>query len=189
MNSPIKLPPLPYPQMPGNDYTAGDMRAYAEQAVREALASAFDARGVKNGDIRSIFLTHGFTVKEGQTDLKPYVYAAAHALRNAVLEEAAQTAYKALFPTNDRSDWTEFAESASFNAKYAAQCIRALQQPQADKCEHTRAYRAWDRQGYACPDCGEFVSDYEIHRRQRAALETAPPKENPNVEGADIQHP
>lgn len=39
MNSPIKLPPLPYPQMPGNDYTAADMRAYAEQAVREALAS------------------------------------------------------------------------------------------------------------------------------------------------------
>lgn len=39
MNSPIKLPPLPYPQMPGNDYTAADMRAYAEQAVREALAA------------------------------------------------------------------------------------------------------------------------------------------------------
>lgn len=40
MNSPIKLPPLPYPQIPGNDYTAADMRAYAEQAVREALAEA-----------------------------------------------------------------------------------------------------------------------------------------------------
>lgn len=39
MNSPIKLPPLPYPQIPGNDYTAADMRAYAEQAVREALAA------------------------------------------------------------------------------------------------------------------------------------------------------
>ncbi|WP_238920902.1 DUF551 domain-containing protein [Achromobacter xylosoxidans] len=39
MNSPIKLPPLPYPQIPGNDYTAADMRAYAAQAVREALAA------------------------------------------------------------------------------------------------------------------------------------------------------
>lgn len=30
--------------------------------------------------IREVFLSHGFTVKEGQTDLKPYVYDAANAL-------------------------------------------------------------------------------------------------------------
>lgn len=30
--------------------------------------------------IRAVFLANGFTVKEGQTDLKPYVYAAARAL-------------------------------------------------------------------------------------------------------------
>lgn len=30
--------------------------------------------------IREVFLAHGFTVKEGQTDLKPYVYDAAYAL-------------------------------------------------------------------------------------------------------------
>ena len=28
-----KLPPLPYPQMPGNDYPASDMHAYAQAAV------------------------------------------------------------------------------------------------------------------------------------------------------------
>lgn len=44
------------------------------------------------------------------------------------------------------------------------------QQRAGENCKHARAYRAGDRQGYACPDCGEFVSDYEIHRRQRAAL-------------------
>lgn len=44
------------------------------------------------------------------------------------------------------------------------------QQRAGDECKHARAHRAGDRQGYACPDCGEFVSDYEIHRRQRAAL-------------------
>lgn len=59
------------------------------------------------------------------------VHPASEAVRDAALEEAAQTAYKALFPTNDRSDWTEFAESASFNAKYAAQCIRALKSQSA----------------------------------------------------------
>jgi hypothetical protein len=30
--------------------------------------------------IRDIFMAHGFTIKEGQTDLKPYVYDAARAL-------------------------------------------------------------------------------------------------------------
>lgn len=57
--------------------------------------------------------------------------ASAENVRNAALEEAAQTAYKALFPTNDRSDWTEFAESAAYHAELATQCIRALKQPQA----------------------------------------------------------
>lgn len=33
--------------------------------------------------IRAIFQAHGFTVKEGQTDLKPYVYEAAEALLKA----------------------------------------------------------------------------------------------------------
>ena len=30
--------------------------------------------------IRDVFLANGFTIKDGQTDLKPYVYAAARAL-------------------------------------------------------------------------------------------------------------
>ena len=34
--------------------------------------------------IREIFMAHGFTVKEGQTDLKQYVYDAAEALLRAV---------------------------------------------------------------------------------------------------------
>lgn len=33
-----------------------------------------------NDQIRTVFLASGFTVKEGQTDLKPYVYKAARAL-------------------------------------------------------------------------------------------------------------
>lgn len=33
MNTPIKLPPLPYPQIPGNDFTASDMQAYAIAAI------------------------------------------------------------------------------------------------------------------------------------------------------------
>jgi hypothetical protein len=41
---------------------------------------------MKNDQIREIFIANGFTVKEGQTDLKPYVYAAARALLEAALK-------------------------------------------------------------------------------------------------------
>jgi hypothetical protein len=32
---------------------------------------------ITQDEIREVFLRNGFTIKEGQTDLKPYVYAAA----------------------------------------------------------------------------------------------------------------
>lgn len=35
---------------------------------------------IPDDDIRRVFLAAGFTVKPGQTDLKPYVYDAAHKL-------------------------------------------------------------------------------------------------------------
>ena len=35
---------------------------------------------VTDDQIRAVFLANGFTVKEGQTDLKPYVFEAARAL-------------------------------------------------------------------------------------------------------------
>lgn len=38
----IKLPPLPYPQIPGNDYTASDMHAYAIAAVETDRQGRFD---------------------------------------------------------------------------------------------------------------------------------------------------
>ena len=51
-----------------------------------------DERAVLSKDaIRDVFLSHGFTVKEGQTDLKPYVYGAAYAL----LDRAAQSGQRA----------------------------------------------------------------------------------------------
>jgi hypothetical protein len=38
------------------------------------------AHGITDDDIRRVFLAHGFTIKDGQTDLKPYVFDAARAL-------------------------------------------------------------------------------------------------------------
>lgn len=40
--------------------------------------------------IRKILLENGFTIKDGQTDLKPYVYQAAAALLAAAKEDEKQ---------------------------------------------------------------------------------------------------
>jgi hypothetical protein len=37
--------------------------------------------------IRNVFIANGFTIKEGQADLKPYVYAAARALLKEITKE------------------------------------------------------------------------------------------------------
>lgn len=37
-------------------------------------------RALSRAEIRDVFLSHGFTIKDGCTDLKPYVYEAAFAL-------------------------------------------------------------------------------------------------------------
>ena len=47
---------------------------------------------MEDDKIREIFLAHGFTVKEGQADLKPYVFAAARALIEAEIERLRQDA-------------------------------------------------------------------------------------------------
>lgn len=104
-------------------------------------------------------------------------------VRNAALDEAIQaisriTTSYATF-TSGNPLYRPESRPASAAIAEAIDTILALktqadkdggQQRAGDECKHARAYRAGDRQGYACPDCGEFVSDYEIHRRQRAAL-------------------
>ena len=39
----MNLPPLPYPQSPGNDYTVDQMQAYANAAIMQADTDAQDA--------------------------------------------------------------------------------------------------------------------------------------------------
>ena len=54
-------------------------------AQHERIVAAFSAQQSKpstvtRDQIRDVFMRNGFTIKEGQTDLKPYVYAAAEEL-------------------------------------------------------------------------------------------------------------
>lgn len=50
------------------------------QEYRQSQPVANAAPVLSRDEVRDIFLRHGFTVKEGQADLKPYVYEAADTL-------------------------------------------------------------------------------------------------------------
>ena len=84
-----------YPPLPECDATTislgavwdrHSMRAYVD-ADRKARAQPAPVV-VDRDRIREIFMAHGFTVKEGQTDLKQYVYDAADALLRAARAQA-----------------------------------------------------------------------------------------------------
>ena len=65
--------------------------AEADAAAPQHSTTAQSAESVPALDrdrIREIFMAHGFTVKEGQTDLKQYVYDAAEALLRAARAQA-----------------------------------------------------------------------------------------------------
>lgn len=57
-----------------------------------------------NDQIRDVLLANGFTVKPGEADLKPYVFAAAKALINATLEESAAKCDHIVEPSVDLND-------------------------------------------------------------------------------------
>lgn len=66
-------------QHPHNGDTVGVVDLPVEVAVFPAQQDAQPV-GLTDGQIKSIFMANGFTVKEGQTDLKPYVYSAARGI-------------------------------------------------------------------------------------------------------------
>lgn len=60
---------------------------------------------VSNEVIRDVFLRNGFTVKEGQDDLKPYVYAAARDLLKEVAHLAADAVPVTYQVRDEAGDW------------------------------------------------------------------------------------
>ena len=66
------------------DYIAHELAGDFACVLAHALAAGQAVAPVLPREvIRDVFMAHGFTVKEGQTDLKEYVYDAAYALLDA----------------------------------------------------------------------------------------------------------
>lgn len=68
------------------------MAALVEDCVRmappQAQPAPVQAEPVADEQIKAVFLANGFTIKEGLTDLKPYVYQAARALLQLAAPQA-----------------------------------------------------------------------------------------------------
>lgn len=94
---------------------------------------------LSRNQIREVFMAHGFTIKEGQTDLKQYVYDAAHALLELVAAPQ-QEAQEPAFWMNEKghtwshSDWKQFPKH---RAKYPIPLYPHFPAPQpAPACHH-----------------------------------------------------
>ena len=77
------------------DYGSNGVRDFYRNIARLALSAtqpAQAAQPVSRDVIRDVFLRNGFTIKDGCSDLKPYVYAAANALLEVAAAQPAQVA-------------------------------------------------------------------------------------------------
>lgn len=111
----------------GRIITSGDVIAELQdriaelEAELEAAPKAAPGKRLTREQIREVFMANGFTVKEGQTDLKQYVYDAAHALL-----ELAAAPHPAPAPLSD-AQIKELIEDGVFlgNCK---EIVRAIEQ-------------------------------------------------------------
>lgn len=78
----------------------------AAQAVTEEQYEASAQDRLSQDEVRAIFLDCGFVIKEGQTDLKPYVYEAAQVLESRVRAIAAAAPQAPAAPSEDTHVFT-----------------------------------------------------------------------------------
>lgn len=90
--------------------------------------------------IRDVFMRHGFTIKDGQTDLKPYVYEAAEALLNLATQAAdtdARDEPDMLWLADDNEVFANGPDD--FASDYAANCLRVGEEAEVSVDCATRA--------------------------------------------------
>lgn len=125
--------------------------------------------------IREIFMAHGFTIKEGQTDLKPYVYAAARALLSASKPAEPLEVARAEARVDAVLNWCcDTPAYCSSVRRCTAKDAAPLADAQTKKCQTCNghgmiggpSYREPDEGGEPCPDCNAQTKGDE-----RAAFE------------------
>lgn len=111
--------------------------------------------------IRQIFMAHGFTIKDGQTDLKPYVYEAADALLRAMPPASVQPVAVPdgylLVPVKPTKEMClSFCKCYDHTREFAyayQDMLSAAQKPEC-WCHTCRPVNLDDMRMVLCPDCG-----------------------------------
>ncbi|MFY3148481.1 hypothetical protein ACOTF6_09390 [Achromobacter xylosoxidans] len=169
MNSPIKLPAIPYELLETlSDGEVPLVRAYAEQAVRPYIAA-----------LERIASEEFISLGEGNVDVRPVISdREACNLARVTLMNAGSSGHK---PTPvDTSPGHSFPVAGEAdNTDYIGLALEL--ESAAKRVESQTVQRAIDAGAHGLRLAHSF--------RNAAPQASAPPKENPNVEGADIQHP
>lgn len=97
-----------------NDYNAEMLLQHSMLLLDGAALSANVGEPTK-AQIREVLMSHGFTVKEGQTDLKQYVYDAAYALLALAAPQHTQAAPAAQGDAEDAARYRWLKSQASEN--------------------------------------------------------------------------
>lgn len=101
----------------------------AAQAVTEEQYEASAQDRLSQDEVRAIFLDCGFVIKEGQTDLKPYVYEAAQLLESRVRAIAAAAPQAPAAPSDAQllSEWDRVSGITKATERRLA-CMRSVLQ-------------------------------------------------------------
>lgn len=135
----------------------------AAQAVTEEQYEASAQDRLSQDEVRAIFLDCGFVIKEGQTDLKPYVYEAAQLLESRVRAIAAAAPQAPAAPSDAQllSEWDRVSGITKATERRLA-CMRSVLQrwgsaapaaPAVDAKAHDWRENA-SYGGEICAECG-----------------------------------
>lgn len=97
-------------------------------------------------EVRAIFTAHGFTIKEGQTDLKQYVYDAAAALESAILEKLC---VEPIYQIGDGNElWRDVKRTSSIRRITLASSTPSTgANHEQRRCRRTASTRHWKHHG------------------------------------------
>lgn len=141
-------------------------------AIQQAEAQATQAE-VTDSMIREAFLTNGFTIKDGHSDLKPYVYAAARAL--LALQASAQVqATQPAEVTDDQIESCALEAGFSVESTGSIWAVDGLVGTRVDPGlrKFARAIRALQSRSHVQGDPFGYIHHYIAHDEHGAIIDT-----------------
>ena len=135
--------------------------------------------------IRAVFMKHGFTIKEGQTDLTPYVYAAAEELielarsaqpRTTIVQQAEATPCGGCVGTgSDLDEMGETCGECSGSGRVIAPTSGTTESAsERRKCRYCDSTTNSDNPEEVCPGCADRAPSPSREAERRTEMSICP---------------